>query len=99
MNDKEKLIEFMHNMAKKGFYDILEHVINSDGLHYNEIQSYAWKNKIVYSRASVTTMLNWMVSFELLERRIVANARPIRTIYTASKKGLEAMNKINNLNV
>ncbi len=86
-------------MAKKGFYDIFEYVMNSDGVYYNEIQNYAWKNKIVHSRASVTIMLNWMVSFGLLERHVMVDVRPIRTVYNASKKGQDIMNKINNINI
>lgn len=99
MAERIKLVEFMYNMSKKGVYDIFEYVRNNKGLHYNEIQKYALKNKIVESRASVTTMLNWMVAFGLVERRVIDDVRPIRTKYNISKKGLEVLNRINSLNL
>jgi DNA-binding HxlR family transcriptional regulator len=48
----------------------------------------------VDSRASITTMLNWMVSFGLLERHEITDVRPMRTKYNVSKKGQSALNKI-----
>lgn len=99
MIESVRLIEFMRNMSKKGFYDIFEYVLDHNGLHYNEIQRYAWENRIVHSRASITTMLNWMVSFGLLEKHIVPDLRPIRTIYTVSQKGQDVLNKIKSLDL
>ena len=89
----------MHNMSKKGFYDVSEYVIKHQGIHYNEILQYAQNNKIVESRASVTTMLNWMVSFGLLERHAITNVRPMRTKYNISKKGQNALNKIKSVDI
>ncbi len=99
MTKHDNLVEFMHNMSKKGFYDIFEYLIDNQGLHYNEIQRYAWERKIVCSRASITTMLNWMVSFGLLDKHIVTSIKPIRTIYNVSDKGQNALNKIKDLDL
>jgi DNA-binding HxlR family transcriptional regulator len=92
--EKKKLVEFMHNMSKKGFYDIFEYLMKHESMYYNEILKYAQDNKIVDSRASITTMLNWMVSFGLLERHEITDVRPMRTKYNVSKKGQSALNKI-----
>lgn len=99
MTERVVLMEFMHNMSKKGFYDIFEYLIDNPGLHYNEIQLHAWKHRIVRSRASVTTMLNWMVSFGLLDKHVISTIRPIRTLYNVSDKGQKALNKIKSLNL
>ncbi len=89
----------MHNMSKKGFYDIFEYLMKHDGMYYNEILKYAQKNKIVDSRASITTMLNWMVSFGLLERHEITDVRPMRTRYNVSKKGQHALKDMKHIDI
>ena len=86
-------------MSKKGFYDIFEYLMKHDGMYYNEILKYAQKNKIVDSRASITTMLNWMVLFGILERHVITDVRPMRTKYNVSNKGQKVLNKINNIGI
>lgn len=52
-----------------------------------------------YVAALITTMLNWMVSFGLLERHEITDVRPMRTKYNVSKKGQSALNKIKSLDL
>ena len=86
-------------MSKKGFYDIFEYLMKHEGMYYNEILKYAQNNDIVDSRASVTTMLNWMVSFGILERHEMTDVRPMRTKYNVSKKGQHALKSLKNVDV
>lgn len=97
LTEHDRLIEFMHNMSKKGFCHVLEYVLTHEGSYYSEIQRYAQANGLVSNSASITTMLNWMVSFQLLQRHVVSNVRPIRIRYTATKKGQDAYRIISSI--
>ena len=73
-------------MSKKGFYDILLHVRDNPGAHYNEVLRHSLEKKIVGGRASITIILNGLTDLGLLERTI-SQDRPIRTTYHVTDKG------------
>lgn len=73
-------------MSKKGFYDILNYVKESEDVHYNQVLKYALDKKIIDSRASITIILNGLTYLGLLERTVIST-RPIRTNYKVTKTG------------
>jgi len=83
------LTNILRKMSKKGFYETLK-FIGENPAHYADILSYALKNKIVKSRATVTVILNTLTSLELTKRTLV-DAKPIRTRYEVTEKGMKLL--------
>ena len=83
-------------MSKKEFYDILNHVIENENVHYNDVLRHCLEKQIVSSRASVTIILNGLTELGLLDRK-VSQTRPIRTTYSVSKKGKTVMKHLKEL--
>jgi len=73
-------------MSKKGFYEILNHMIEHENIHYNDVLKHCLEKRIADSRASVTIILNGLTELDILKRE-VSQTRPIRTTYKVSKKG------------
>ncbi len=80
------LTSILRILAKKGVYDIFLHIKNQDSLYYNDVLNYAMNNHIIKSRASVTTTLNSLTEYGLLERNVVQD-KPVRVCYMVSEKG------------
>jgi DNA-binding HxlR family transcriptional regulator len=78
----------LRKLSKKGFYAIFLFVeeTGESGVHYNDVLRYALSHTVVESRASVTAALNALTGLKLLERTVSVE-RPVRTIYTTTKKG------------
>ncbi len=76
----------MRVLAKKGVYDIFLHIKNQENLYYGDVLKYALDNRVIKSRASVTTTLNALTHYGLLERH-VTHAKPPRVYYQVSERG------------
>jgi DNA-binding HxlR family transcriptional regulator len=85
-------------MSKKGFYEILNHVIEHENIHYNDVLKHCLEKRIVDSRASITIILNGLTELDLLERE-VSQTRPIRTTYKVSKKGKTILKHLKDLEI
>ena len=85
-------------MSKKGFYETLNHILDHENVHYNDVLRYCLEKGIVDSRASVTIILNGLTELDLLERK-VSPTRPIRTTYKISKKGKTVLKHLKELEV
>jgi len=85
-------------MSKKGFYEIFHHIINNKDIHYNDVLKHCMQTGVVESRASVTIILNGLTELEIVNRT-VSQARPIRTTYNVSKKGIKVMKYLKELEV
>lgn len=85
-------------MSKKGFYEILNHVIEHENTHYNDVLKHCLEKRIVDSRASITIILNGLTELDLLERE-VSQTRPIRTTYKVSKKGKIVLKHLKDLEI
>ncbi len=72
-------------LAKKGVYDILLYIQNYNGLHYNDVLNYAMHNHLFKSRATVTTILNDLTAYHLLDKE--NTTKPNRTCYKVNEKG------------
>lgn len=83
-------------MSKKGFYEILNHVIEHENIHYNDVLKHCLEKRIVDSRASITIILNGLTDLDVLERE-VSQTRPIRTTYKVSKKGKTVLKHLKDL--
>lgn len=83
---KRDFREFLNEMSKRGFYDVLARIDEVGSMHYNDVLKFAFERKLVESRASITIILNGLTDLGLLERT-VENTRPMRTTYHVSKKG------------
>ena len=77
-------------LAKRGTYDVFQQIRDRDLMHYNEVLNYALDARIIKSRASVTTILNDLTDYGLLER-IVLQKRPTRIQYRVSEAGLKML--------
>lgn len=87
---------FLRIMSKKGFYDMLNHIIDHENVHYNDVLRHCLEKRIVDSRASITIILNGLTELDLLERE-VSPTRPIRTTYKISKKGKTVLKHLKEL--
>jgi len=85
-------------MSKKGFYEILNHVIEHENIHYNDVLKHCLEKRIVDSRASITIILNGLTDLDILERE-VSQTRPIRTTYKVSKKGKIVIKHLKDLEI
>lgn len=85
-------------MSKKGFYEILNYVMEHENIHYNDVLKHCLDKRIVDSRASITIILNGLTELDLLERE-VSQTRPIRTTYKVSKKGKTALKHLKDLEI
>jgi len=85
-------------MSRKGFYEILNYVLEHENIHYNEVLKHCLKEKILDGRASVTIILNGLTEMNLLERQ-VSQTRPIRTTYRVSKKGKTVIKHLKDLEI
>lgn len=85
-------------MSKKGFYNILNHIIEHEDVHYNDVLKHCLEKRIVGSRASVTIILNGLTGLDLLQREI-SQTRPIRTTYKVSKKGKTVIKHLKELEI
>lgn len=83
-------------MSKKGFYEILNHMIEHKHIHYNDVLKHCLEKRIVDSRASVTIILNGLTELGILKRE-VSQTRPIRTTYKVSKKGKTTLKHLKEL--
>lgn len=88
---KRDFREFLNEMSKRGFYDVLARIDEMGSMHYNDVLKFAFEKKLVESRASITIILNGLTNLGLLERT-VENTRPMRTTYNVSKKGKTILN-------
>ena len=56
-------------------------------MYYNDILRYAYANKYVKTRASITSLVNLLTNLGILERTAITDTRPMRTRYSLTKKG------------
>jgi len=87
---------FLRKISKKGFYDVLNHIIEHENVHYNDVLRLCLEKRIISSRASVTIILNGLTELGILERE-VSQSRPIRTTYKVSKKGKTVLKHLKEL--
>lgn len=97
-NQSKNFVVFLRSMSKKGFYEILNHVIEHENIHYNDVLKHCLEKRIVDSRASITIILNGLTELNLLERE-VSQTRPIRTTYKVSKKGKVVIKHLKDLEI
>ncbi|AJW70616.1 winged helix-turn-helix transcriptional regulator [Nitrosopumilus adriaticus] len=95
MDDGDFVI-FLRMLSKKGFLETLFHINDKKDVHYNELQKYLMKKKIVSSQASVTIILNGLTNLGLLDRFII-DGKPPRTSYSISKAGKSVLTQLSNL--
>ncbi|WP_148701825.1 hypothetical protein [Candidatus Nitrososphaera evergladensis] len=77
--------DFGKGTAKKRFYEVLAHIDEKGSMHYNDVMRYAFEQKLVRSRASITIILNGLTKMGLLERTVM-DSRPMRTTYDLTRK-------------
>ena len=94
--EKNKLLEILRKLSKKGYYEILLLVSEKKQVHYSEILDYVNENKLARSDASVTGALKTLTNFGLL-RRSVSQEAPVRTTYDLTKKGKEFVKHLTDL--
>lgn len=97
-NQSKNFVVFLRSMSKKGFYEILNHVIEHENIHYNDVLKHCLEKRIVDSRASITIILNGLTGLDILERE-VSQTRPIRTTYKVSKKGKTVLKHLKDLEI
>lgn len=93
---KDRFAIFLRKMSKKGFYGILQYINEKGPLHYNDVLRHADENGLAKSRYQVTNVLNTLTDYGFLERKI-SSERPLRTTYSTTKKGKEALNLLSEL--
>ncbi|MDE2589885.1 MAG: winged helix-turn-helix transcriptional regulator [Patescibacteria group bacterium] len=86
--DRERLIEILRKLTKKGYYEILLFVSDKRQAHYSEVLDYVNEHGLARSDATVTGALRVLTAFGLLKRS-VSQETPIRTTYEITKKGRE----------
>lgn len=86
--DSNAIAPVLRILARKGVCDVLSHIQSQGSMHYNEVNNYLLDKNIIKSRSAVTTILNALTKYELLER-IVIEDKPPRTCYCVSNKGTE----------
>ena len=100
---KHNIASVLRMLAKKGTYDVFLQIKDQGVMHYNDVLKYALDAHIIKSRASVTTILNDLTDYGLLERTVV-HTRPARTQYSVNEMGskmlkhLEEIGKMINKN-
>ena len=94
--DNVDFMIFLRMLSKKGFLDTLAHISDKKQIHYNELQKYLMKKKIVTSQASVTIILNGLTNIGLLDR-VIVDGKPPRTSYSVNKVGKSVLSQLNNL--
>lgn len=94
--DNGDFVILLRMLSKKGFLDTLSHINDKKQLHYNELQKYLMKKKVVTSQASVTIILNGLTNLKLLDRTVI-DGKPPRTSYSVTKLGKTVLNQLNNL--
>ena len=77
-------------LAKKGTHNIFLQIKDQGFMHYNDVLKYALDARIIKSRASVTTILNDLTDYGLLERTVV-HTRPTRIQYSVNEMGSEML--------
>lgn len=77
-------------LARKGTYDVFMQIKERNEMHYNEVLHYALEKQIIKSRASITTILNDLTYYGLLDR-IVVQPRPTRVKYAVNDTGLQIL--------
>ena len=89
--DKESrkvLLITLRKMSKKGYYETLEYICKNESVHYADVMKFAIEGKIVESRATVTLIVRGLLKLNLIERTVIDSA-PVRTVYKATKMGIE----------
>ena len=91
-----KFLEFLRNISKKGFLEILLYVESHPETHYNQVLKNSIEKKILSSSSSVTLVMNSLTDIGMLERTI-ADTRPIRTTYYVTEKGKRVIKLLKNV--
>jgi hypothetical protein len=74
-------------MGKKGFPEVLARLDTQGPMYYKDILVFALEEKLVKSRASIPGLVKGLYVWGLVDRKEIVNQRPIRTLYTISKRG------------
>jgi DNA-binding HxlR family transcriptional regulator len=77
----------LRKLSRKGFYEILCKIEEAESMYYNDILRYAYEKKYVKTRASITSFVNILTDLHILDRTVVTEKRPVRTMYGLSSKG------------
>ena len=72
---------------------MLMYVKEKGEVHYADVLDYAIREKVVDSRSTVTVILNGLTDLNLLERK-VSQERPIRTTYKLGNKGMQVLQRL-----
>ena len=89
-HQKRDIVLVLRMLAKKGTYDVFRCIKDHGFMHYNDVLKYTLEKQLIKSRSSVTTILNDLTDYGLLDRTVV-QTRPTRTQYRISKMGLEML--------
>jgi DNA-binding HxlR family transcriptional regulator len=84
----------LRKLSRRGFYEILCKIEESDSMYYNDILRYAYEKKYVKTRASITSFVNILTDLQILERNFITDKRPIRTKYNLSKRGRAVLQQL-----
>ena len=84
---QKPIAPILRMLAKKGVYDVFLYIKDHDRMHYNGVLAYLLDNNIIKSRSAVTTILQGLTQYELLER--IVNENPLRVYYSVSEKGFK----------
>jgi len=95
---KHRFNEFLKRLPTKGFLNTIHYIRENEGCHYNDISKFLMGKRIVSSRASVTTILNSLLELELVERKVL-NTKPIRTAYKLTKRALDNLKHLKNMEI
>jgi len=91
--DSDVMTPFLRVLAKKGTCEVLSHIQSQESMHYNEVMKYLLDGRIIESRSCVTTILNNLKDYDLLEKTAVGN-NPPRTCYRLNKNGMEVVSHL-----
>lgn len=83
-------------LARKGAYEVLLHIRDSGGVHYNGALNYAMERRLIGSRSSITTILNGLTDCGLVDRRVIRE-RPARVKYSVNEDGLRVIRCLEHL--
>lgn len=81
------MVSTLRMLARKGTYDVLLQIRHRGFMHYNDVRKYVLDAHLIKSSACVTTILNDLTDYGLLDRTVV-QTRPARTQYRINGMGL-----------
>lgn len=88
MNEQRRhdITAALRMFARKGTYSVFLYIRNHDYVYYNDMMRHALEAHLINTRSSITTILNDLVHYELLDKTVLHTSPP-RTQYSVNEKG------------